>query len=231
MIKLIRAADVISILNASFGFLAIFVLILETGLSMEVQIRLSVSLIFLGLLADGLDGFIARKNGKGVLGEYIESMADMSSMVIAPSMVTLFIFQRDISGSLELLALLFIVIMVYVICGLIRLAAFHPLKNQKSFLGLPASAATITLLLVAVFYGTFFYILPIMLIISLLMILPISYPKPTGKINAIAAMLIILSLMLWDLIFTMGPTLLLLSLLLYIFLGPLMQQKKHNEKQ
>lgn len=229
MIKLIRVADIISIMNASFGFLAVLVLLLDAGLSFDMQIRFSVSFIFLGLLADGLDGIIARKKGKGDLGEYIESMSDMSSMVLAPSMVILFIYQRGISY--VHLTLLLVIIMLYVICGLIRLAAFHPLKNQKAFLGLPASAATITLLLVGVFYGTFFYILPIMFIISLLMVLPVPYPKPTGKMNAIAAVLIIICLIFWDIFFTIGPTLLLLSLLLYIFLGPLMQQKKHKEKQ
>lgn len=231
MIKLIRLADIISIMNASFGFLAVLVLLLDSGLAFELQIRLAVSFIFLGLLADGLDGIIARKKGKSDLGEYIESMADMSSMIIAPAMVVLSLYQGDVADSLVFLLILLCIILFYVICGIIRLAAFHPLKYQKAFLGLPASAATLTLLIVAVFYGSYFYILPIMFIISLLMILPIPFPKPSRKMNEITAVLIILSLLLWDMFFSIAPIMLLLCLLLYIFLGPLLQQKKHKESQ
>jgi len=231
MIKLVRFADIISLLNASFGFLAVLVLLLGTVLQTPLQIRLAVTFIFLGILADGLDGIIARKKGKGPLGEYIEAMSDMSSMVIAPSLVVLFIYQKTAAESIPLLLILLAIILLYVVCGIIRLAAFHPLKHQKSFLGLPASAATLTLLVVSVFYASLLYILPIMALISLLMILPIPFPKPTWRINALTTGLIIITLLLWNLFFTIAPLSLLFCLLLYIFLGPVSQQKKHREKQ
>ena len=231
MIKLVRFADIISLLNASFGFLAVLVLLLGTVLQTPLQIRLAVTFIFLGILADGLDGIIARKKGKGPLGEYIEAMSDMSSMVIAPSLVVLFIYQKTAAESIPLLLILLAIILLYVVCGIIRLAAFHPLKHQKSFLGLPASAATLTLLVVSVFYASLLYILPIMALISLLMILPIPFPKPTWRINALTTGLIIITLLLWNLFFTIAPLSLLFCLLLYIFLGPISQQKKHREKQ
>lgn len=231
MIKLVRFADIISLLNASFGFLAVLVLLLGTVLPTSLQMRLAVTFIFLGILADGLDGIIARKKGKGPLGEYIEAMSDMSSMVIAPSLVVLFIYQKTAAESIPLLLILLAIILLYVVCGIIRLAAFHPLKHQKSFLGLPASAATLTLLVVSVFYASLLYILPIMALISLLMILPIPFPKPTWRINALTTGLIIITLLLWNLFFTIAPLSLLFCLLLYIFLGPVSQQKKHREKQ
>lgn len=229
MIKLIRFADVISLINASCGFIAILVLFIDSLSPNMLQIRIAVTFIFLGLLADGLDGIIARKKGKGPLGEYIESMADMSSMIIAPSLIVFFLYQKTISGYLSFNLILLSVILLYAICGIIRLAAFHPLKNQKTFLGLPASAAALILLLTSVFYASFIYILPIIIIISFLMILPISFPKPSVMINAIAACLILLTLLLWDLFFTVGPLILLICILLYIFLGPLLKQEKFIE--
>jgi CDP-diacylglycerol--serine O-phosphatidyltransferase len=231
MIKLVRIADVISLINASCGFLALLVLFLDIVTPYSLKIRLAVTFIFIGLLADGLDGMIARKKGKGHLGEYIEPMADMSSLIIAPAFVVLFQYQGTASASIPLLLIFLSMILLYTTCGMIRLAAFHPLKNQNAFLGLPASAAACSLLLVSVFYASLLYILPIICIISFLMILPISFPKPSLKMNAIAAFLILTSLLLWDLLYTIGPLSLLLCILLYIFLGPLLQQKEHMERK
>ncbi len=231
MIKIIRFADVVSLLNASCGFIAALVLFIDVLSPISLRIRISATFIFLGLLADGLDGIIARKKGKGPLGEYIESMADMSSMIIAPSLVVFSLFQGKVSDSISLMLIFISVILLYVICGVIRLAAFNPLKYQKTFIGLPSSAAALILLLMSVFYASFFYILPIMFVISILMILPISFPKPSVMINTIAAFLILVTLFLWDLFFKIGPLSLLTCLLLYIFLGPLLKQKIYLEKQ
>jgi len=228
MIRLIRLADIISILNALFGFLAVLILILNIGLSDEHQIRLAVTFIFLALLADGLDGIIARKKGIGPLGEYIEAMADMSSMVIAPALIILALFQQSVLGKPFLQLLLVFVIILYLVCGVIRLAAFHPLKHKETFLGLPASAATLTLLILGVFYASFLLIIPLMILISFLMILSIPYPKPTGKINALTACLIISSIILWDFLYTIMPMILLLCLIFYILIGPFIQHKKQR---
>lgn len=228
MIRLIRLADIISILNALFGFLAVFILILNIGLSDEHQIRLAVTFIFLALLADGLDGIIARKKGIGPLGEYIEAMADMSSMVIAPALIMLVLFQQSVLETPIIQLLLVFVIILYLICGIIRLAAFHPLKHKETFLGLPASAATLTLLIIGVFYPSVLFIIPLMIVISFLMILSIPYPKPTGKINTLTACLILSSIILWDLFYAIGPMFLLLCLFFYILIGPLIQHKKQR---
>ena len=228
MIRLIHLADIISILNALFGFLAVLILILNSGLSNELQIRLAVTFIFLALLADGLDGIIARKKGIGPLGEYIEAMADMSSMVIAPALITLVLFQQSVLEKPFVHLLLVFVIILYLICGIIRLAAFHPLKHKETFLGLPASAATLTVLIMGVFYASFLFIILLMILISLLMVLPIPYPKPTGKINALTACLILISIIVWDLFYTIGPMILLLCLFFYILIGPFIQHKKQR---
>ncbi len=66
MIKLLSVADVISLTNALFGFLAILMLF-------SSEMNLAFSFILLALLADGLDGIVARKTRKGELGEYMEA--------------------------------------------------------------------------------------------------------------------------------------------------------------
>lgn len=225
MIKLIRLADVISIINASNGFIASLVLLIYALSQNMVHLRIAVSLIFFGLLADGLDGIIARKKGKGPLGEYIESIADMSSMIIAPSLVVFVNYQKAVSNHLSLNILLLFTVLLYMVCGMIRLAAFHPLKKQKTYLGLPASAAALIILLTSVFFVSFFYILPIIVIVSLLMILPVSFPKPSVKINIIATCLIFSTILLWDLFLKISPLIFLICMLLYVFIGPMVE---HN---
>ena len=82
MIKLLYPADVISILNAFFGFFAIILLSLP-DLDKTFGFRLSFSFILLALIADGFDGSIARKTKKGKMGPYLESMADFTSTGVA----------------------------------------------------------------------------------------------------------------------------------------------------
>ena len=56
MIKHVHIADLISLINVAFGFLAIFVLLVDDTWAGQIRIHLAFSLILLALLADGLDG-------------------------------------------------------------------------------------------------------------------------------------------------------------------------------
>ena len=77
MIKLLSIADLVTLLNAMLGFLALL-------LVFSNEFQLAASLILLGLLADGLDGMVARRFGTGKIGESLEPLADMISLSIAP---------------------------------------------------------------------------------------------------------------------------------------------------
>ena len=71
MLRLLSVADFISITNAIFGIFAIIVLFIELIGSLELRIHISLSFILLGLLADGLDGIVARKVGKSDIGDIL----------------------------------------------------------------------------------------------------------------------------------------------------------------
>jgi archaetidylserine synthase len=73
MIKLLSVADMVTMVNAVLGFLALLMVFSH-------QFQLAASFIFLGLLADGLDGFVARHVGNGQMGQYLETIADMVSL-------------------------------------------------------------------------------------------------------------------------------------------------------
>ncbi len=66
-----KLADVFSILNATFGFLAIY--------------YHNPSFIFLAAFADGLDGYLARKYGSGEFGRSLDTLADFISFGVAPT--------------------------------------------------------------------------------------------------------------------------------------------------
>jgi CDP-diacylglycerol--serine O-phosphatidyltransferase len=219
MIKLLSIADAISISNALFGFLAIIILISNLGICEELKIRVSFSFILLALLADGLDGIVARKTKKSKIGEYLESMADMTSMVIAPAVFIYFIYTDIINCCLYRHVYLLAALILFLSFGIIRLASFHLMKTDKYFVGLPASASTIILLIFAFFRVEFIYILPAVVIIGAITVSDIKFLKPGIRINAIAAILILLSIIMYDIYWNIAPLLLLIAIIIYVTVG------------
>ena len=95
------------------------------------------------------------------------------------------------------------------------------MKDKKVFIGLPASASTIILLILAYFEIGFFYILPVIVIVSFTMISNVRFPKPGIKINGIAAILLILTLILGKSYYGFTPWFLLCAILVYAIGGPI----------
>ena len=73
MIRILSIADIITIINAVLGFLSVLLIFSN-------YLQIAASLILLGLLADGLDGIVARRMRKNGMGEYLEAIADMVSL-------------------------------------------------------------------------------------------------------------------------------------------------------
>ena len=170
MIKLLSIADIVSLINAIFGFLAILMIFLN-------EMHLSFSFILLALLADGLDGIVARKLGTGKLGEYMEAMADMISLGVAPSFFVYNTYYDVVSECIYYHILLVVLLIMFLSLGIIRLASFHIIKDEKFFVGLPASASTIFILILSFLKIEFMYICPFIVIVSIAIISPIRFPK------------------------------------------------------
>jgi len=221
MIRLLSFADVISITNAIFGVLAIFFLLSNSIVCEEIRLRVSFSFILLALLADGLDGIAARKTGKSDIGEYLESMADMTSMVIAPAVFIYFIYSDSIGCCLYRHVYLLFALILFLSFGIIRLASFHIMKEKNFFVGLPASASTILILILAYFEIEFIYILPAVIIIGAATVSDIKFPKPRIRINTIAAILILLTLVMDKSYYGVAPLLLFIAIIVYAIGGPI----------
>lgn len=214
MIKLLSIADLITLTNVIFGFMAIIMVFLH-------EIRFSFSFILLALLADGLDGIVARKTRKGELGEYFEAMADMTSLGIAPAIFVYAVYHDAISYCIYYSSYLIIVLVLFLLMSAIRLASFHIMKDKNFFVGLPASASTIIILTLSFFGIEFLYILTIIIIVSIVMVSNVRFPKPGLRMDALAALLIILTLVLGRNYSDAAPLILLSMIMIYIVAGPI----------
>ena len=213
MIKLLSLADIITVINVVMGFLAIL-------MAFSNQFQLAAAFILLGLLADGLDGIVARRIGNGQMGEYLESIADMISLSVAP-LVLLYKTYYDVVAPQFLLYLLLGIVLVFsLICSVIRLSSFSLLKEKHFFIGLPTSASAVVLVSISLLKLDIWYILLFIVVLALAMISSIRFPKTGMKIDLVTTVFIVATILLDSMYNNIAPLLLLAAIVFYIIIGP-----------
>ena len=213
MIKLLSLADIITLMNAVMGFLALLMVFSN-------QFQLAAAFILLGLLADGLDGIVARRIGNGQMGEYLETIADMISLSVAPLILLYKTYYDVVVAQFSLHLLLGVVLVFSLVCSMIRLSSFSLLKEKHSFIGLPTSASAVFLVLASFLRPDVWVILPFIVILALAMISSVRFPKPGLKMDLVAAVFIVATLLLDSRYNNIAPLLLLVGLVSYIIIGP-----------
>ena len=134
--------SLITLSNLFLGFLSI--LYIQRG-----DFSLGCNLILVAAILDSLDGKLARKIGiASDFGKEIDSLADLISFCLAPSVLIFNIFYSK--GISELLFLYLAIISAFpVLMGAIRLARFNVGHTQESkqnyFIGLPSPMSAITI--------------------------------------------------------------------------------------
>ena len=131
ILKLIKLPDLLSVLNALLGFVAILFVLRKVNAS---AIENALVLILAAAVVDGLDGVVARNIGGSPIGKYLDSLADMVSFGVAPAIVT-YVLLNDY---LHVYAYAYITLAfcgAYVISGMLRLARFDakPFFQKESF--------------------------------------------------------------------------------------------------
>ena len=154
-------------LNLFFGFMAILFV-------MEGTPNISIKFILLAVIADDLDGRLARLfNKSSEFGKEFDSLADVVSFGVASSFLayetqlkTLGLVGGIISSSI-------------LICGAIRLARFNIIKSASDFTGLPipAAGAFVALYTMCGISLPVWWFSTIILALSLLMVSSIKYPS------------------------------------------------------
>ena len=165
--RVIRLPDLFTLLNVVFGFLAILA---AGGAWGGIYPQYAVVFILLAAMADGLDGFLARKVGGSPLGANLDSLADLISFGTAPVFLAISTF--------HLPSYIWPVGIFFLLCGTLRLARFNVVsgKSDSFFEGLPIPAAGIALS-ASVLLGRPTLTIVLMLFLALLMTSSISYPK------------------------------------------------------
>jgi len=162
ILRAVRIPDLFSLLNLVFGFGAI--LAMSRG-----NIELSILLVILSAVFDGIDGFLARKIKASDLGFSLDSLADLVSFGVAPASIAVAAF--GFSGYALVVSLIFLT------CGTLRLARFNASdRDDKFFEGFPITASGIAIVASALLNRPWLT-LALMLILSILMVSNIPYPK------------------------------------------------------
>lgn len=159
----------------------------------------AVTYIFLAMGFDALDGRLARMGGReSLFGAEFDSIADIVSFGLAPSLLVYFLILSPTQGEPELLGLGGLLGFIYLLAAAVRLARFnvitHPLlqkpgvKTNKDFVGLPVPAAAGTVAALVLFllnlaeldrdlHRWALGLPPLLLLIAILMVSTVRYPS------------------------------------------------------
>lgn len=155
--------NVFTFINLSCGIISILSV-------MNEKYALSGAFILLAGLVDRYDGRIARfLNVSSDLGKELDSLADLVSFGVAPSILVYILFNLNSFGPNGLLG--YVVLLLFPICGAYRLARFNTTNFDGSFTGVPITIvgcfmALISLILLNLNITAPIYVIVILMIIG-----------------------------------------------------------------
>jgi CDP-diacylglycerol--serine O-phosphatidyltransferase len=203
--------------NLVFGTVAIVLSSMGYG-------RWAVGCLVVAMLLDAMDGFLARKwNVFSDFGAELDSLADLTSFVVANSVLIFFWFYGQTSLFLQLLAAI-----IFLLGGAFRLARFNVQPTTGGiFEGMPTTGVAI---LIAAIYLSHPDLSPAtgllwQAVLGLLMVSNFRYPK-IGKLAAIPKVLIIPVLLGALIDFPMTAA---AGALMYVLSGPLLTLQTGND--
>jgi archaetidylserine synthase len=216
--KFIAISDIISLLNMSCGFISILN-------SINQNFELAALFMIFAIMFDSVDGWVARKINRNEaldFGKNIDSLSDAVSFGVAPA-VFLYSTINTTTGIIQPITI--IVSLLIVICGVLRLTRYNVIADKietKDFIGfpIPGIAFILATLYLSGIYNPYLALI-LSIIISLIMISTIRYPKfdniPTLAVSCILIVLLILPVKF--VLFNINiPALLLLIFCLYYFI-------------
>ncbi len=155
MLRTFRAADLVTLLNGFCGAGALLAFMRFCVDGETAFFWLGTALLPVAFVMDALDGWIARRTGKGsVLGKDLDSLADIVSFGVAPAGMA---FAAGMRGGWDALCLV-----LFVGCGISRLARFNvtaealagPGGKVTHFEGLPIPTSLLQVVALAVLAAT-----------------------------------------------------------------------------
>lgn len=197
--------------------LAVFMLISE-------DIRIPFTLILFAVLADGMDGIIARRFGNP--GGYLDELADVISFSIAPSMMIYVLTDAHFYVRVATCS-------IFLVCGMFHLIRYH-FGEKRYFMGITTPSAALVVIILIYLSSPLPLLYSAILLVSILMVSNISYPRIKGYLAIVAALIIMVAIILGNQYDGVGLYFLLTGIAIYITLGPFYlkakfsKQKKHS---
>lgn len=125
--------NIFTFINLSCGILSILY-------TFEKNYLFACFFILIAALVDRYDGRVARwLNVSSELGKELDSLADLVSFGVAPSILTFLVYNLSEFGPLGLLGI--IVLLCFPICGAYRLARYNTSTFDGVFTGIPITIA------------------------------------------------------------------------------------------
>jgi CDP-diacylglycerol--serine O-phosphatidyltransferase len=177
--SIISRADILTLANMVCGFFAIVTIAGDSGAEVFGRFpdhEWAIGLIILGGVADALDGIVARKYGSSDLGGDLDTLADLVTFVIAPSL--LLVDSYGAPGEYPVRAGL--VATLVVVMGVLRLARFNSDTGDSdslTFDGLPTPICAGGICAIVLIDAPALFGLSASAVLGLLMMSKIAYPK------------------------------------------------------
>ncbi|MFH1641641.1 MAG: CDP-diacylglycerol--serine O-phosphatidyltransferase [Nanoarchaeota archaeon] len=162
LLRLIKLPDLLTLGNAVSGILCIL-------FSINGDFTLAMFMLFIAVILDALDGKVALLiKRQGNFGKELDSLADTVSFGIAPAIFGYTVIQTNLA------VLSFI---IFLFCGLLRLARYNIMEMKGGFKGLPITMNGVIIPLVY-FSGLSFQYYPyIYLFLGFLMVSSINFKR------------------------------------------------------
>lgn len=162
-----QLANAITLMNLSFGIIAILIIL-------KGHSHMSLVFIFLAALFDRFDGMIARKyNAESDFGKELDSLCDLVSFGVAPALLLYqtILFELPVVGMM--------LTILYILCGAVRLARYNIKEFDGVYYGIPITVAGVIMTLSALLvpYLPMFFFAVLTALLTILMISNIKVAK------------------------------------------------------
>ncbi|MDI6889149.1 MAG: CDP-diacylglycerol--serine O-phosphatidyltransferase [Methanocellales archaeon] len=168
ILRMIKLPDLVTVVNALLGFTAILMVVYG-------NLSNAAALVVLAVVADGVDGVVAREIEHSAFGINLDSLADLVSFGVAPAMIG-YLLMKEVSPYVASA-----LSAAYLVCGTLRLARFNVSAKTDVFLGLPMTACGIWVALLVMARAHALILIGSFVILPILMVSDIEYSKIRDK--------------------------------------------------
>ncbi|GAF17947.1 LOW QUALITY PROTEIN: CDP-diacylglycerol-serine O-phosphatidyltransferase [Bacillus sp. JCM 19046] len=150
-----QLANILTLINLGFGITAIMFIF-------QGSIWYGFLFIAIAALFDRFDGLVARKlRIETELGKQLDSLSDLVSFGVAPALLV------QQASLMPLTIIGGTAVVLFILCGALRLARFNITDSPNEFIGLPITAAGAILAFLTLFNDTLSPVVYIAIMISL----------------------------------------------------------------